>query len=48
MGKAFANMLIFYLLFGVPRFLSIKIVSQKARDCKGSGLCKARPKLVSN
>ena len=28
-GKAFANMLIFYLLFGATCFLSIKIVSRK-------------------
>ena len=38
-------MLIFHLLFGAHRFLSIKIVSQKARSCKGSGLCKPLPKI---
>lgn len=31
--KTFANMLIFHLLFLVAHFLSIKIVSQKTRDC---------------
>lgn len=31
--KTFANMLIFHLLFLVAHFLSIKIVSQKPRDC---------------
>ena len=47
-GKAFANMLIFHLLFVTPHFLSIKIVSQKSRDCKGSRLCKSLSKSASN
>ena len=34
-SKTFANILMFHQLFGAPRFLSIKIVSQKTRDCKG-------------
>ena len=46
-GKTFAIMLIFHLLFGTPRFLSIKIVSQKTRVCKSSGLCKYLSKLAS-
>ena len=33
-------MLIFHLLFGALHFLSIKIVSQKTRDYKSSGLYK--------
>ena len=47
-GKTFANMLIFHLLFGALHFLSIKIVSQKTRDYKSSGLCKYLSKLASN
>nr|DAH33756.1 MAG TPA: hypothetical protein [Caudoviricetes sp.] len=41
-------MLIFHLLFGTPYFLSIKIVSQKTRDCKGFTPKWSLSKLPSN
>ena len=48
MGVYLANMLISHLLFGASRFHSARIVPQKARDCKDSGLCRSLPKFTSN